>query len=213
MTPAKAGCALTVLGFDFTLQANALHGWKGHLPGLKNFDVDGWICRFSGGSRSGSSDPRPMYNKVCILPPYFLARMLHMVYSMYPESLNDGRLYLARPSSFDAIMDETGIGDLITAPVDAMGGRESLSFKSLRSISASILPYVHICKSFLSDAHKSQAMACAQVGHASPGDTTSRYTCKKVEFDDTPPCYPPQIITLDHLFRMVVSPTAKRKRA
>ncbi len=89
----------------------------------------------------------------------------------------------------------------------------NIEFKSMRSISASILPSVHVCTPFLSDAHKRQATAASQLGHASPGATTSRHTCNKLEFDDTPACFPPKTIKLDHRFRMVVAATVKRKRA
>ncbi len=77
-----------------------------------------------------------------------------------------------------------------------------------------MLPYLHTCTSFVSDAHKSQALACAQLGHAAPGATTSRYMCNRIDFTDTPPCYEPQIITLNHQFKMVtIAPAVKRKRA
>ncbi len=141
MTPHNMARSLTALSFGLSLRVNKLLGWDGHQPSISNFDIDAWTCRFSCGSRNALSDgPRPPYNKVCLIQPFLLHRLLHLVYTICPAWLGDARSYLARPGAFASIMTESGIGSLITMPLDTTGGHEVLTVKSMRSISASMLP-------------------------------------------------------------------------
>ncbi len=135
------------------------------------------------------------------------------MYIMETEWLVDVRSYLARPGSFERIMTESGARELITMPVDAMGGAEKLTLKSMRSISASILPLMHTCTSFCSPAHAAEGLACMQLGHAAPGPTLQRYTCNRIEVYDAPVSYPPQEIKLDDHYRMIVHTKKRKMRA
>ena len=145
-----------------------------------------------------------MYHKICILEPHIIKRLLSLVYDTDREFLPRVRAYLARDGVFNELMDEAGTREFITMPVDANGGSEKLTFKSMRSISASILPFMHKCTSFCSPTHAAEALAVMQLGHASPGATTDRYTCNRIEVDDAPVSYPPQEIQLDDHYRMIV---------
>ena len=95
-------------------------------------------------------------------------------------------------------MVESGARRFITRPADATGSAEKLMLKSMRSISASILPFMHKCTSFCSPAHAAEALGCLQLGHARPGPTTDHYTCNCIEIDDAPISYPPQEIQLQN---------------
>jgi hypothetical protein len=148
-----------------------------------------------------------------VLEPYIIKRLLSLVYITDKEFLSQVRAYLARAGAFEELMEEAGARQFITMPVDANGGSEKLTFKSMRSISASILPFMHKCTSFCSPAHAAEALAVMQLGHASPGATTDRYTCNRIEVDDAPVSYPPQEIKLDDHYRMIVHTKKRKMRA
>ena len=207
-----AGAAMAV-SFALSLRCNEVFGWAEYRPSMIDFRIDGWICTFTAGSRSGDprGAPRPMYHKVCILEPHLVKRLLSLLFVTDNEWLQDARLYLARPGSFENILVDAGARQLISMPVDAVGGHEKLTLKSMRSISASILPFMHTCTSFCNPAHAAEALACMQLGHASPGPTTDRYTCNRVLMDKTPMSYPPQEIKLDDHYQMII--VSKKRKA
>ena len=151
-----------------------------------------------------------MYHKICINPPHLIKRLLSLMFVTEREWLGDARSYLARPGSFEELMVDSGAIKFISMPVDAMGGAEKLSLKSMCSISASILPFMHTSTSFYSPSHAAEALACMQLGHASPGPTTNRYSCNRIEIDDAPISYPKLKIELDAHYRMIIQ-TKKRK--
>ncbi len=132
-----------------------------------------------------------------------------MLYVTDNTWLPDARFYLARPGNFELIMEKACVRQFISMPVDAMGGHEKLTLKSIRSISASMLPFMHTCTSFCNPAHAAEALACMQLGHASPGPTTDRYTCNRIELDDAPASYLAQEIRLNDHYQMII--TKKRK--
>ncbi len=102
---------------------------------MQDFDIDGWLCHFSGGSRNGlSHGPRPTYNKICLLPPHLLHRVLRLMYTLYPSWLGNVRSYLSRPAAFPRIMLVSGVRDLITCPIDALGWQGTLSRQYMRSV-------------------------------------------------------------------------------
>ena len=139
-----------------------------------------------------------------------MKRLLSLLFVTDREWLQDARSYLARPGIFEKVMADSGARSFISMPVDAMGGHEKLTLKSMRSISASILPFMHTCTSFCNPAHAAEALACMQLGHASPGPTTDRYTCNRIKIDDAPISYLTQEIKLDDHYRMII-PTKKRQ--
>ncbi len=143
--------ACMTLSFALSTRANEVLGWNGYAPGMSDFSIDDWVCRFTAGSRSGDPNgaPRPMYHKICVLEPYIIKRLLSLVYVTDKEFLPQVRAYLARAGAFEELMAEAGARQFITMPVDATGGSEKLTFKSMRIISASILPF---CLLYLSDA-------------------------------------------------------------
>ena len=91
MSPHSMACAVTVVSFGLTLRVNEILGWEGHELSLECFDIVGWICRFSGGSRNaGSNGPRqPFFKKFCVPSPHLLHRLLNMMYALYPAWLGD----------------------------------------------------------------------------------------------------------------------------
>jgi hypothetical protein len=204
--------AVMAVKFALSLRCNELFGWDDYMPSMADFDINGWICNFSAGSWSGDprGAPRPMYHKVCLLPPHLVKRLLSILFVTDNEWLPDVRLYLARPGMFEKVMVDAGVRSFISTPEDAMGGHEKLTLKSVRSISASILPFMHTCTSFCNPAHAAEALACMQLGHASPGPTTDRYTCNRIKIDDAPASYLAQEIKLDDHYQMIIS-TKKRK--
>ena len=132
--------------FGLALRCNELLGWADYQPSMIDFDIAGWICSFTASSRSGDSRgaPRSMYHKVCIIPPHVMKRLLSLLFVTDREWLQDARSYLSRPGMFEKVMADSGARPFILMPVDAMGGAEKLTLKSMRSISASILPFMHV---------------------------------------------------------------------
>ncbi len=133
--------AVMAASFGLSLRCNELFGWDDYMPSMADFDINGWICNFTAGSWSGDprGAPRPMYHKVCLLPPHLVKRLLSILFVTDNEWLPDVRLYLARPGMFEKVMVDAGVRSFISTPENAMGGHEKLTLKSVRSISASIL--------------------------------------------------------------------------
>ncbi len=76
--------AVMAVKFALSLRCNEVFGWADYMPSMTDFDIDGWICTFTAGSRSGDPHgaPRPMYHKVCLLPPQLVKRLLSILYVM-----------------------------------------------------------------------------------------------------------------------------------
>ena len=141
--------------------------------------------------------PRPAYPKIAILDPKLLKRMLAIAYMCYPDLLKRVPQYMKNPANVDRIMAESGIAALTSMPPDKDGMCERLTLKSMRSISASILPMLHEHKTYLAVGQSSETISSMQLGHGAPGPTSKRYLCNLITEDDVPACYPKQVIVLD----------------
>ena len=96
-------------------------------------------------------------------------------------------------------------------PPDKDGVCERLTLKSMRSISASILPMFHEHKTYLLPGQSLEAISVMQLGHGAPGPTSKRYLCNLIIEDDVPACYPKQVIVLDLDGIMTIQSLKKRK--
>ncbi len=135
--------AVMLLSFGLSCRINEILGWADYKPTHADFKMDGWTCNFSAGSRSGNGSPRPMYHKILILPPHLVKRLLALVCFIHPELIPCVRGFIAITANFQKIMVESCVADLLSMPADTDGVSERLSLKSIRSISASILPMLH----------------------------------------------------------------------